>query len=354
MARTSLRHLTKRYGSLVTVDDVTVEIGQGEFVAFVGPSGCGKTTTLRMIAGLTEASGGSVLFDGRDVTQLPSNRRNTGIVFQGYALFPHMTVAENVAFGLEMRGVGAADRTTRVSEALALVRLDRFAARYPRELSGGQQQRVALARAVVIRPDVLLLDEPLSALDAQLRGELRGEIRRLQRELKLTTVFVTHDQEEAVSMADRIVIMNGGRVEQVGTPEEVYEHPATPFVAGFVGLSNMLPGSVESPGLFRTAGGVTLAFSVDRPTGAATHLVVRPEKVELGAGAPPGTPAGNAASGVVEGVTYLGPVTEVVVRLPGGERITAPRQNRAAGDLRLFRPGDAATVSWPASASFVL
>lgn len=354
MARTSLRHLTKRYGQLVTVDDVTVDIAQGEFVSFVGPSGCGKTTTLRMIAGLTEASGGSVLFDDRDVTRLPSNRRNTGIVFQGYALFPHMTVAENVAFGLEMRGVPAADRAARVGEALTLVRLERFAARYPRELSGGQQQRVALARAVVIRPDILLLDEPLSALDAQLRGALRVEIRRLQRELQLTTVFVTHDQEEAVSMADRIVIMNGGRVEQVGTPEEVYEHPATPFVAGFVGLSNMLPGVIESPGRFRTAGGEALAFSASRPTGPGTHLVVRPEKIAVEGGGAGGSPPDNSATGTVDGVTYLGPVTEVVVRLPGGERITAHRQNRAAGDLRLFRLGDPATVSWPASASFVL
>jgi putative spermidine/putrescine transport system ATP-binding protein len=225
MADIALSHVTKKYGRHVTVNDVSLDIAQGELVALVGPSGCGKTTTLRMIAGLTEMSSGRILFDSRDVSGLPTYRRNTGIVFQGYALFPHMTVADNVAFGLQMRGIPASEVAQRVADALAMVRLAPYADRLPRELSGGQQQRVALARAFAIKPDALLLDEPLSALDAKLRQEVRVEIRRLQQSLGLTTVFVTHDQEEAVSIADRIVVMNAGRIEQVGTPQQVYENP---------------------------------------------------------------------------------------------------------------------------------
>src|SRR5258708_1846473 len=259
MADIALRHVTKRFGPVLSVDDVSLDIAQGELVAFVGPSGCGKTTTLRMIAGLADISGGSILFDGRDVSDLPTYHRNTGIVFQGYALFPHMTVAGNVAFGLDMRGIRGPESKQRVDEALCMVQLDQYAHRLPRELSGGQQQRVALARAIAIKPDALLLDEPLSALDAKLRQEVRKEIRRLQQSLGLTTVFVTHDQEEAVSIADRIVVMNAGKIEQVGSPQDVYEKPATRFVAEFIGLSNFIAGKVEE-GQFRTRGGALLKY----------------------------------------------------------------------------------------------
>jgi putative spermidine/putrescine transport system ATP-binding protein len=352
MAQVNLSNVVKRFNGAVTVDKVSLEIAQGELLVLVGPSGCGKTTTLRMIAGLTEVDEGSIRFDNLDVTDLPTFSRNTGIVFQGYALFPHMTVARNVAFGLEMRGIAGAEAEHRVHRALDMVQLRSFADRLPKQLSGGQQQRVALARAIVINPDVLLLDEPLSALDAKLRQEVRGEIRRLQRSLGVTTVFVTHDQEEAVSMADRIVVMNAGKVEQVGTPQQVYEHPATRFVAEFIGLSNFLAGKVESPGRFRTSSGELLTYRNGAVGTAGEHLVVRPEKIEIGdrtvdAGA-------NRLEGVIDTVTYLGPLTEVAIRLPGGERLTAHRQNRRSEDFLRIRPGAHATISWDAEAGFVL
>ena len=231
----------------------------------LGPSGCGKTTTLRMVAGFIEPTSGMVRLGGGDVTLLPPWRRNAGMVFQSYALFPHLTVAQNVAFGLEMRKLPRADIERRVEETLALVRLAGYGGRLPRQLSGGQQQRVALARALAIRPDVLLLDEPLSNLDAKLRQEVRVEIRELQRQLGLTTVMVTHDQEEALTMADRLVVMNEGSVRQVGSQRDLYERPADRFVAGFVGRSTFLDGTVEAPGRFRTDGGLSLAAATARP-----------------------------------------------------------------------------------------
>jgi putative spermidine/putrescine transport system ATP-binding protein len=351
MALISLRHVGKRYGAMTVVNDVCLDIAHGELVAFVGPSGCGKTTTLRMIAGLTEVSDGTILFDSQDVTDQPTYRRNTGMVFQGYALFPHMTVAQNVAFGLEMRGIGGGEAARLIDEALDLVRLKPQAERQPRQLSGGQQQRVALARAIVVKPDALLLDEPLSALDAQLRHEVRLDIRRLQRTLGLTTILVTHDQEEAVSIADRIVVMNGGRVEQIGTPQQVYEHPHSRFVAQFIGVSNLLAGAIEAPGRFRTKGGVLLGFGNGQASIAGDNLVVRPEKIEIGRELDDGR---NSVMGVVETVSYLGALTEIAVRLPSGETLTAHRQNRHAEDAGRFRPGDPASVSWAPDAGFVL
>jgi len=351
MAVITLTHVSKKYGHHVTVDDVSLDIGQGELVALLGPSGCGKTTTLRMIAGLTEASSGRILFDGRDVSSLPTYRRNTGMVFQGYALFPHMTVADNVSFGLQMRGIRGGEAAGRVTEALEMVRLAPYASRLPRQLSGGQQQRVALARAFAIKPDVLLLDEPLSALDAKLRHEVRSEIRRLQRSLGLTTVFVTHDQEEAVSMADRIVVMNGGRIEQVGSPEEVYEKPATRFVAEFIGLSNFIPGSIDGPGRFRLGEGTVLQFCHGALTAARGHLVVRPENIEIGAQADGRL---NSLSGEIESIAFLGPLTEICVRLAAGERITAHRQNRRTEGAGKLRPGQKTSVAWAPECGFVL
>src|SRR5260221_9043030 len=257
MAEVALNGLSKRYGDFFAVREVSLQIADGEFLVLLGPSGCGKTTTLRMVAGFIEPSAGHVRLAGQDVTLLPPWRRNAGMVFQSYALFPHMTVAQNVAFGLEMRKLPRADIERRVEKPLALVRLQGCGARLPRQLSGGQQQRVALARALAIRPDVLLLDEPLSNLDAKLRQEVRVEIRELQRQLGLTTVMVTHDQEEALTMADRLVVMNEGLVRQVGSQRDLYERPSDRFVAGFVGRSTFLDGTVEAPGRVRRDGGVS-------------------------------------------------------------------------------------------------
>ena len=258
MARLQLQNVTKRYGDFHAVRDVTLDVPDGEFLVLLGPSGCGKTTTLRIIAGFVEATAGIVLLGGRDVTTLPPWKRNAGLVFQNYALFPHLTVAENVAFGLEMRKVPKPEIAPRVAEALRLVRLGHLGERLPRQLSGGQQQRVALARALVFKPDVLLLDEPLSNLDAKLRQEVRIEIRELTRELGLTTIMVTHDQEEALTMADRLVVMSDGSVRQLGTQRDLYERPADRFVAGFVGRSTFLEGAVEASGRFRTDGGLDI------------------------------------------------------------------------------------------------
>jgi putative spermidine/putrescine transport system ATP-binding protein len=288
-----------------------------------------------------------VRLGGADVTVLPPWRRNAGMVFQSYALFPHLSVAQNVAFGLEMRKLPRADITRRVEETLALVRLGGFGARLPRQLSGGQQQRVALARALAIRPDVLLLDEPLSNLDAKLRQEVRVEIRELQRQLGLTTVMVTHDQEEALTMADRLVVMNEGSVCQVGTQRELYDKPADRFVAGFVGRSTFLSGTIEAPGRFRTEGGLDLACAGGVPGSAA--LALRPERVEIAAA--PLLGLDNRLPGTVEFVSYLGALTDIHVRLSPADRVVVQIANRDGG----FAPqvGQHVHVGWPASAGLV-
>ena len=246
MATVELRDLAKSFGAAAAVDRVSLNVPSGAFVTLLGPSGCGKTTTLRAIAGLVEPDSGTILLGGEDVTRAPIHRRDIGMVFQSHALFPHMTVAANVGFGLRMRGVAAADRDARVREALALVRLEAFGDRFPAQLSGGQQQRVALARALVIRPRCLLLDEPLSNLDARLRLEMRGEIRRVCKEFGLTAIYVTHDQKEALSIADRMAILEAGRIRQTGTPAEVYRHPHSRFVADFMGETNFLDGKIRA------------------------------------------------------------------------------------------------------------
>src|SRR5437764_690823 len=269
-----LERLEKRYGETTVVAALDLKVKRGEFIALLGPSGCGKTTTLRMTAGLVPASGGRIMIGNEDVTRLPPYRRDIGLVFQNYALFPHMTVAQNVAFGLEMRNVPKGEMQKRVGEALALVRLEAYGARRPRELSGGQQQRVALARALVIRPSLLLLDEPLSNLDAKLREEMRGEIRDIQRRLGITTVFVTHDQVEALSMCDRVAVMGGGRLVQFGTPFEIYERPRDPFIADFVGRTNKLAGSVADAGLV-AVGPLTLRAAETPSKGSAVTVMVR-------------------------------------------------------------------------------
>ncbi|TAJ42231.1 MAG: ABC transporter ATP-binding protein [Reyranella sp.] len=247
MAFLSLEGLTKKFGAHLAVDGLSLDVEKGEFIALLGPSGCGKTTTLQMIAGFVDPTAGAIRLEGRDLLAIKPAKRGLGIVFQSYALFPHMTVAENVAFGLEMQGVAAAERTKRVTETLELVGLAAFSGRFPRQMSGGQQQRVALARALVIRPNILLLDEPLSNLDAKLREEMQIELRQIQRTVGTTTILVTHDQAEAMALSDRIVVMNQGRAEQIGPPHEAYERPATPFVANFLGKTNLVNGATVRP-----------------------------------------------------------------------------------------------------------
>jgi putative spermidine/putrescine transport system ATP-binding protein len=347
MARLALNKLSRRYGEFYAARDVTLDIADGEFLVLLGPSGCGKTTTLRMIAGFIEPTAGSVRIGNADVTRLPAWKRNTGLVFQNYALFPHLTVAQNVAFGLEMRKVPKAEADRRVAEALELVRLGHLAHRLPRQLSGGQQQRVALARALVFHPDVLLLDEPLSNLDAKLRQEVRVEIRKLQQTLKLTTVMVTHDQEEALTMADRLVVMSEGRVRQVGTQRDLYERPADRFVAGFVGRSSFLTGTLETPERFRSRGGIAVACRAEG-TGPAT-LALRPERVMVSAAGTNG--AESSYPGEVEFVSYLGGLIDVHVRLSSSDVVIAQIANREDG----FMPqvGDKVQVAWSVGAASV-
>jgi putative spermidine/putrescine transport system ATP-binding protein len=347
MARLELRQLSKRYGDFHAARDITLDVADGEFVVLLGPSGCGKTTTLRMIAGFVEPSSGVVRLGNADVTRLPAWKRNTGLVFQNYALFPHLTVAQNVAFGLEMRKVAKADAERRVAQALELVRLGHLGSRLPRQLSGGQQQRVALARALVFRPDVLLLDEPLSNLDAKLRQEVRVEIRKLQQSLNLTTVMVTHDQEEALTMADRLVVMSEGAVRQVGTQRDLYERPADRFVAGFVGRSSFLGGTLETPERFRTRGGIAIACQA-AGTGRAT-LALRPERVTVGPAGIDG--AENGFPGEVEFVSYLGGLIDIHVRLSPSDLVIAQIPNRESG----FMPevGDRVHVAWSTASASV-
>ena len=345
MARLELIGLSKRYGEHAVVAGATLDVADGEFLVLLGPSGCGKTTTLRMIAGLVEPSGGTVRIGGTDVTWLPPWRRNTGMVFQSYALFPHMTVAENVAFGLEMRKLAKAEVEARAREALRLVRLEAFGARLPRQLSGGQQQRVALARALAIRPDVLLLDEPLSNLDAKLREEVRIEIRELQRQLGLTTIMVTHDQEEALTVADRLVVMADGEIRQIGSQRDLYERPADRFVASFVGRSTFLDGRVTAPGEFETAGGLRLKCRDGAPGAAA--LLLRPERLHL-SGA---SGMDNRLSGRVEFVSYLGAVLELHVRLSPADRVVVQLANRH--DAAAPAVGDEVEVGWQRDAGMV-
>jgi putative spermidine/putrescine transport system ATP-binding protein len=334
MANVSLAGLRKQYGAAVAVADFSLDIADGELVAFLGPSGCGKTTTLRMIAGFIAPTAGNIRIGDTDVTSLPAHRRDTGMVFQRYALFPHMTVAQNVAFGLEMRKVGAAERDQRIRTVLDMVRMTELKERYPRQLSGGQQQRVAIARALAIEPKVFLLDEPLSNLDAKLRLEVRDEIRALQRRLGLTTIFVTHDQEEALAVSDRMAIMHDGKVQQVGTPDTLYEKPANLFVADFLGKMNFFSGRMDGGEVFATGQGLRLAVA-DAPA-HATRIGVRPERVTLG----DRTTAANAVEGHVEAVSYLGARVDVKIRTKGGDTLTSQLSN-ASGGLPPVAPGTA-------------
>lgn len=346
----ALSSLNKTYGDVVAVENVTLRIAQGQLVAFLGPSGCGKTTTLRIVAGLTEPTAGQVLIGGTDVTRKPAHQRNIGMLFQNYALFPHMTIAENVAFGLRMRKVGKAECEKRVKSALDIVRLSHASERYPAALSGGQQQRVALARAIVIEPSLLLLDEPLGALDKSLREQMQIELRQIQRRLNITTVLVTHDQDEALTMSDQIVIMNNGKVEQMGPPSEIYSRPVNGFVAGFIGASNFLSGKAvgNRDGLARVQleGGGEIA--VDRELGGdkILNFTVRPEAIEITTDVSK-RPADNWTSAVVEDVIYRGQITHVLMRRNDGKGIVAYLPNRtASGVSASLEPGKAVTAYW--------
>jgi putative spermidine/putrescine transport system ATP-binding protein len=355
MSRLELQDLTKRYGDSLAVSGVSLTIEEGEFVVLLGPSGCGKTTTLRMVAGFADVTEGRILLGRRDITSTPPWRRNTGLVFQGYALFPHLTAAENVAFGLEMRGLAKDELHGKVGEALRMVRLEGFAGRYPRQLSGGQQQRVALARSLVIRPELMLLDEPLSNLDAKLRQEVRVEIRDLQHGLGLTTVMVTHDQEEAMTMADRLVVMEGGVVQQIGTQQELYDRPRNRFVAGFVGRTSFLEGRLERPGLFRTRGGLALRCAGAEATEPQRELVLalRPERVAIAGESAPA--ADNDVPGQVAFRSYMGAYTEYHVRLTDDdELVTVHAANLAGGNEQGFPVGATVRVQWAADAARLL
>jgi spermidine/putrescine transport system ATP-binding protein len=351
----ALETLTKRFADFTAVDGISLEIQPGEFFSLLGPSGCGKTTTLRMVAGFEPPTEGKILLDGADVANLAPNKRNVNTVFQSYALFPFLTVAQNVAFGMKYKSVPKPERAARVAEALELVQLSEFAQRRPNQLSGGQQQRVALARALVLRPAVLLLDEPLGALDAKLRRTLQVELGALQRQVGITFLYVTHDQEEALTMSDRLAVMNNGQIVQLGTPAEVYNEPADAYVADFLGVSNLMDAHVETGGGPQKPCKLRLGdFALDAHHGTldatgAVKLAIRPERIHLH---PYGTSGGNQLPGMVERLVFLGSTTHVYVRLATGTALQALIRND--GSALPYHQGTAVSVGLPAEALRVL
>jgi spermidine/putrescine transport system ATP-binding protein len=341
-----LERVTKRFDDVVAVDDVSLEIPHGSFFALLGPSGCGKTTSLRMIGGFEEPTEGTIYLGAEPVTGRPPYKRDVNTVFQSYALFPHLSIFENVAFGLRRRGVRGQDVRGRVIEILGLVGLEGMDKRKPRQLSGGQQQRVALARALVNKPRVLLLDEPLGALDLKLRKQMQLELKAIQNDVGITFVHVTHDQEEAMTMADTIAVMNQGHVEQLGPPEELYERPATAFVAGFLGVSNLLSGVVEGPDAVRLDDGTLVQAQVNGKTGPV-EAGVRPEKITLGESG-----GQNRLSGRIFETAYIGVATQLVVDTTAG-RVHVFAQNIDSGG-RIPAPGSSVTLSWSPESTFLV
>jgi spermidine/putrescine transport system ATP-binding protein len=358
-AAVRLADVVKRFGDVAAVDGVDLEVPDGQFFSLLGPSGCGKTTTLRMIGGFEQPTSGLIELQGADVTWLPPYRRNVNTVFQNYALFPHLTIFENVAFGLRRKGVGAADIKSRVTEMLRLVELPGYERRRPNQISGGQAQRVALARALINRPAVLLLDEPLGALDLKLRKQMQLELKRIQQEVGITFIYVTHDQEEAMTMSDRIAVMNRGRFEQLGDPESLYERPATRFVAGFLGISNLLAGSIED----RTGGYAVVRLPDDTRVrvpraladGAAdVEVGVRPEKIRMGS-VDESRNDQNAIVGTVRDASYLGVSTQYIVEAAGGQRLMVYEQNvERTVHGSLHRPGEEVRLTWSPDHTFVI
>lgn len=317
MAYLSLKNIRKEFGAAVAVEDFNLDVTRGEFVSFLGPSGCGKTTTMRMIAGFESPTHGTITLDGNDITALAPAKRNVGMVFQSYALFPHLSARDNIDFGLKIAGKSADERKQRIDEMLSLIKMQEHANKYPHQLSGGQQQRVALARAIAVRPQVLLLDEPLSALDAKIRESLRYEIREIQRQLNITTIYVTHDQEEALSISDRVVVMSAGRIEQIGTPLEIYSNPKTSFVADFVGSMNFIPAAVSDAQGHVRFGAHTLALGAPAASfgaGAAVKLALRPEEVRVLAA---DAACGDCLSATIQNAEFMG--TTYRLHLVGAE-----------------------------------
>ena len=348
MTTVELNEVSRHYGPIRAVDRISLRVEAGEYATILGPSGSGKTTMLSLIAGITAPTGGTILIGGRDVTFLPAAARNVGLVFQSYALFPHMTVFDNVAFPMRVRRTGRAELTRRVEDALALVRLEGLAARKPHQLSGGQQQRVALARAVVFKPDILLLDEPLGALDRKLREEVRGEIHQLQRRLGITTIMVTHDQDEALSLSDRIVVLQGGRVQQIDTPVNAYHRPSSRFVADFLGLANFLEGSLERSGA---------AASIRLPSGEAVPCeapaarapgpvcgVLRPEDIRVAHG------EGGLIGGRIAEAVFFGESVRYAIALPSGQRLMA----QVPGSRSYFTEGASVQLDWAPDRVWIL
>ena len=348
MAGLNLRSLSKRYGEFHAVDAMSLDVKDGEFIVLLGPSGCGKTTTLRMIAGFIEPTDGSIEIGGRDLTSIPPYRRNLGIVFQNYAIFPHLDVFENVAFGLRRRKLPAGVIEDKVSAALQRVKLEHLRTRLPKQLSGGQQQRVAIARALAIEPDVLLLDEPLSNLDAKLRHDVRHEIHRLQRDLGITTIMVTHDQDEALSLGDRLVVMDKGRVQQIGTPVDIYETPANLFVADFIGRANVLHGDGGEGRTFITSTGLTILCR--NATAGTRAVVIRPESVTLEVS--PSTQRSVPAT--VEDVTYFGSVREIRLCLQSGDVLTATSSVAGMAWISTLTPNSCVYVTIPDSTAYAI
>jgi spermidine/putrescine transport system ATP-binding protein len=344
-----LVELQKRFGETVAVDGIDLHMPAGEFFSLLGPSGCGKTTTLRLIAGFEQPTGGRILLDGQDMAHTPPHHRNVNTVFQSYALFPFLSVFDNVAFGLRYKQVSKAERADKVHQALSLVQLDEYEQRRPSQLSGGQQQRVALARALILNPSVLLLDEPLGALDAKLRKALQIELKALQEAVGITFLYVTHDQEEALTMSDRLAVMSNGRIQQVGSPAEVYEEPSTAYVADFLGVSNLMSATGNGGGRVRLGEFQFTAARGDVNAVGPVRIVIRPERVHL---EDQWTSGDNRIPGMVERVLYVGSVIQVLVHLAHGESVQAWMQNRG-GDPP-WQQGTAITVHLPADAIRVL
>jgi putative spermidine/putrescine transport system ATP-binding protein len=352
MARLELRSVTKRFGTLAALDDVTLVLESGEFFSMLGPSGCGKTTALRIVAGFEIPDAGQVLLDDVDITGVPPNKRDMGMVFQAYSLFPNLTARENVEFGLRVRGRGQTDRATRANELLELVGLGQHGDRYSHQLSGGQQQRVALARALAIQPRVLLMDEPLSALDAQVRVQLREEIRRIQTELGITALYVTHDQEEALSISDRVAVMARGRPEQIGVPAEIYREPATPFVAEFVGTTNRFEATVvEGSAVLHEGNGLSVTAANGRPKGQRILVLVRPESLSVIAAGDGGATSEGGLAASVTAQVFLGPVTRLKMITPDGTPVAADVSSAAAAR---FQVGDSVIARFDADDARVL